>query len=121
MVRRRLPSARAVELTMDVARELARDARDRLELLATGPRDAIGRAEVLEQRALSCRPDTGKLVEQRTRERPRSPLAVKVEREAVGLVADPLQEPRGLGVRADRQRIRAARDEHLLESLGQAD
>src|SRR5262245_4693347 len=112
MVRRRpWPSTRAVELAVDVARELARDARDRLELLAAGPRDAIGGPEVVQQGPLSRRTHAGKLVEQRTRERPRAPLAVKFEREAVGLVADALQEPRGLGVRSDRQWIRPARNE----------
>ena len=48
-----------VQLAVDLAGELAREPRDRLELLPGGGQDRVGRAEVGEQRALARRPDAG--------------------------------------------------------------
>ena len=71
--------------------------------------EALGRAEVLEQRPLSRRADAAQLVEQRAGHRLAAPAAVVVEREPVRLVADPLQQPQALGVGRDRERLGAAR------------
>ena len=47
--------------------------------------------------------------------------AVVRDREPVRLVAHPLQQPQGLGVARDRDRLRAAGDEDLLDPLGEPD
>ena len=73
-------------------RGLARQAGDRLELLARGGEDRVGRAEVVEQRALARRADARQVVEDRGRHRLVAAHAVVGDREAVGLVADALQQ-----------------------------
>ena len=54
---------------MDLASELARDAGNRLELLAARPDQPLGRSEVRQEGALADRPDAGKLIEQGARHR----------------------------------------------------
>src|SRR5690554_2818101 len=97
-----------VELAVDVAGELPRDPRDRLELLAARGDDPLRRAEVVEERALARRPDAAELVEQRGGHRLPAAGAVVVEREPVRLVADPLQQPQRLRVAVDLERLGAA-------------
>ena len=62
--------------------------------------EPVGRAEVLEQRALADRADAAQPVEDRGRHRLAAAPAMEVEREAMRLVADPLQQPQGLRVHA---------------------
>ena len=102
-------------------RELARDAGHGLDLLARRADDALGRAEVAEQRPLAHRADAAQLVEQRMRHRAVAARAVEVDREPVRLVADALEQPRRVRIRLDLERRRAARHVDLLESLGEAD
>jgi hypothetical protein len=76
---------------------------------------------VLQQSALSHRAHAAQLIEDGMGHRTVPAAAVMLDREAMRLVADPLEEPQGLGVRADGQRLGATRDEHLLDALGQPD
>src|SRR5687768_9204625 len=101
-----------MQLAMDLASQLARDPGNGLELLAAGGHQAIGRSEVLEQGALSHRPHAGQVVEQRPGHLLAPALTMEVEREAVRLVANPLQEAKRLGVGRDRYRVGAAGDEY---------
>ena len=72
---------------MQVSRHLAGDPWHRLELLAGGRDDRVGRAEVLEQGPLAGGPDARQLVEDRRRHRTVTPLAVVGDRKPVGLVS----------------------------------
>ena len=74
-----------------------------------------------QERALASRPDTAEAVENGTGHRLATAAPMQVEGEAVGLVADPLQEPGGLGVARDRHGLGAAGDVDLLEPLGEGD
>src|SRR5215218_9898534 len=104
-------SVGSVELLMDLAAYFARQAGHCLELLAGGGEESLRRAEVLQQGALAGGADPGQLVEDRAFEHAAvTAAAVVLDREAVGLVADPLQEPRGLRVSGEVERLRAAGD-----------
>ena len=72
-------------------------------------RNRSGEPKWLEQRPLADRPDAAQAVEDRARHRLVAAPAVEVEGEAVRLVADPLQQPRGLRVGGDRQRVASGR------------
>src|SRR3954451_9497709 len=88
-------SVGSVELLMDLAAYFARQTGHCLELLAGGGEEPLRRPEVLQQRPLPRRADTGELVEDRTAEQAAvAAAAMVVDREAVGLVADPLQQAR---------------------------
>src|SRR4051812_5607941 len=89
-----ISSAGPVELLVDLARQFARHAGDRLELLPCSRQEPLRRAEVLEQRALANRPHPPQLVEHRAGHRPVAAAAMMVDRETVGLVTNPLQELR---------------------------
>src|SRR5215203_1061611 len=98
-----------VELLVYLAAYFARQAGHCLELLAGGGEKPLWRTEVLQQRPLPCRPDTRQLVEHRALQHPPvAAAAVVVDREAVRLVADPLQQPRRLRVGGEVERLRAA-------------
>ena len=81
----------------------------------------LGRAEVPQQRAAARRADALELVEHRLARRRVAPLAVEGDREAVRLVADPLQELQPRRVLREQDRLGAARDEDLLDPLGERD
>src|SRR5439155_14770349 len=85
-------SAGPVELGVDRARGLRRKTRDALELLLRGRDEALGGAEVLQQRAPTRRADARQLVEDRAERLRVAPLPVAAGGEPVRLVADPLQE-----------------------------
>src|SRR5215210_360370 len=96
-----VPSARAplsgpVELLVDLARELSGHAGHGLDLLAAGGEEALRGAEVGEEGPLADRPHPAQLVEDRARHRLVAPAAVVLDREAVGLVAHPLEQLRRL-------------------------
>ena len=107
---------------MDLPAYFARQAGHCLELLAGGGEETLRRPEVLEQRPLARGPDPGQLVEDRALEHAAvAAAAVVVDREAVRLVADLLQQARGLRVGGEVERLGAAGDVDLLQPLGEAD
>src|SRR6476469_4297927 len=116
-----IASAGPVELLVDFAGELAGQAGNRLELVAAGGEEALGGSEVLEQGALADRADSLQLVEHRAGHRPIAAAAVVLDREAVRLVADPLEELRGLRVGGKVEGGRPPRHVDLLQPLGQPD
>ncbi len=91
------------------------------ELLARGAADARDAAERGQQRLAPPRADPGDLVELRPQIARRALLPMERHREAVRLVADPLdqQQRRALGCQRDRI-LAIAREEQLL-LLGDAD
>ena len=111
----------SVHLAVEVPGELARDARHGFELLGGGGEDRVRGAEVREQRPLARRADARQLVEDRGGHRVIAPLAVVGDREPVRFVAQPLQQLQLGRVVRERERRRAARDEHLLDPLGERD
>jgi ABC-type tungstate transport system permease subunit len=84
--------ATATMLLVDLTPEFARQAGHALQFLAGGGKEALRGAEMLQQRALAGRADALQRVEDGTGHRPVAAAAVVFDREAVGLVADPLQE-----------------------------
>src|SRR5689334_9516068 len=84
--------ANAMELLVDLAPEFARQAGHTLEFLPRGRQEALRGAEVFEQGALAGGADAFQRVEDRAGHRPVAAPAVVFDREAVGLVADPLKE-----------------------------
>ena len=103
------------------ARRLGRDAGDAFELLLGRLEHPLGRAEVLEQRAAPGRADTFDLVEHRLARRRVAALPVERDREAVRLVADPLQQLQPGRVIRQQDRLRPAGNEDLLDPLGERD
>jgi hypothetical protein len=92
-------------------------ARNGRDLLDRGCTQALERAEVLEQGRLAHRAEPGHVVEGRGRHRPRATPAVRLDREAVRLVADALHEVQTLrGTREDHGEL-LPREPHLLEPL----
>src|SRR6478672_6221269 len=91
-----IASTGPVELLVDFAGELAGQTGNRLELFAAGGEEALGGAEVLEQGTLADGADSPQPIEHRAGHRPVAAAAVVLDREAVRLVADPLEELRGL-------------------------
>src|SRR4051812_9701675 len=111
-----------VELLVYLPAYFARQTGHFLQLLAGGSEEPLWRPEVLQQRSLARRADPGELVEDRPPEHAAvAAAAVVVDREAVRLVADPLQQARGLGVGGEVERLGTAGDEDLLQPLGEAD
>src|SRR2546427_662697 len=108
-----------VELRVDRAGRLRRHARDALELLLRCGEKALGGAEVLEQCTPADRAHALELVEDRGERARVSPLTVEADREAVSLVADPLQQLKPRRVRGEHDRVGPAWDEHFLDSLGE--
>src|ERR1700744_1534385 len=93
--------AHLVQLLVDLPSSFARQAGPALEFLAAGGQQPLRRAEMLQQGALAGGSDPAQLVDHRTGHRPVAPAAVVFDREAVRLVADPLQEL--VALRAARQ------------------
>src|SRR4051812_37113277 len=111
-----------VELLVYLAAYFARQTGHCLELLAGGGEEPLRRPEVLQQRPLAGRTDAWELVEDRPPEQAAVAAAAMVlDREAVRLVADPLQQARGLGVGGEVERRGAAGHVDLLQPLGEAD
>src|SRR5665647_740247 len=84
-------SAVAVDVVKDLATDFGRQARHRLELVARGVEDRLGRTEVTDQQSFARRADARQVVEHRRRHSLVAPLAVKRDRKAVRLIADALQ------------------------------
>ena len=74
-------------MVVDRLRHLRADAADRCEIGDAGAAHRLGRAEMLEQRALARRADARDLVERRGMHRLLAPGAMGADGEAVGLVA----------------------------------
>ena len=102
-------AAGLVQLRVDRARGLRRHARDAFELLLARREQPLDRAEVPQQRAPPRRPDAGEVVEDRLASRALAALPVEAEREAVRLVADPLQQLEPGRVRGRARSARAVR------------
>ena len=85
------------------------------------PRIWLGRAEDAQQRSLARRADAGQLVERGLVCALGAQLAVVGDREPMRLVAQPLEQVQRLGVGRQHERLRQARQQHLLALLGQAD
>src|ERR671919_143267 len=86
-----------MQLLVDIARQLSRNTRNRLEFLAGRGEEALGGAEVTQEGALAGRPD------------------------ALQAVEHPLQQLRGLRAGVEIDRRRPTREEDLLLALGQRD
>src|ERR671919_228812 len=76
-----------MQLLVDIARQLSRNTRNRLESLAGRGEEALGGAEVTQEGALAGRPDALQAVEHRAGHRPVAATAVVLDRETVRLVA----------------------------------
>src|SRR5579864_2010441 len=68
------------------------DAGDALDLGEAGARHRAGRAEMVQERVLALGADAGDLVERRLPDRLRALGAMRPDRKAMRLVAQPLQE-----------------------------
>ena len=116
-----LGRAGLVELRVEVARGLLREAGNALELLLRGLEEALDGAEVPDDRAPPHRPDAGKPLEDRLH-RARAPLApVVAERDAVRLVADALEELERGARAVEHDRRREPGHEDLLLALRERD
>ena len=98
-----------VEAVVHVAGDLGRHPRHRRQLVAAGRQEALGGAEVPQQRRLARRPDAGQGVEDALGHAAAAAAAVVAQREAVGLVADVLQHPQRRRALVQQQRRRDAR------------
>src|SRR3954465_2063388 len=108
-------TARAVEVGVDLARGLAGEAGDGLELIARRGDDGLGRAEVLEQRALASGADAGQVVEQRLRHRGVRAGPVVGDGEPVRLVAQALLQLQSRRFMNEHDRVEPTRHEDLLD------
>jgi len=108
-----------VEVALDGETHVVDEAVDLPETVFRGGDEPLGRAEVVEKGALAGRADTLQLIQHGPRHGAIPAASVMLDREPVGLVADPLEELRGLRVRRQADRRRAARDVDLLEPLGE--
>src|ERR1700709_199307 len=88
--------ANSVQLLVDLPAYFAMQAGHRLELLAGGVDKPLRRRGMVQQGALGDRAHPLQLVEHGAGHRPVATASVVVDREAMGLVADPLQELVGL-------------------------
>ena len=85
-----------------------------------GRPELLQRAEVLDQGLAAHFTETGYVVEHALDHRLRPPRPVVGDREAVGLVADPLEEVEPLGGAGEDHRVLLVGQPDLLEPLGQA-
>src|SRR6266487_2499617 len=117
----RLSATRLVQLGINRAGRLRGHPGSTLQLLLRRRQHALGRPEMTQQRPAARRADALERVEDRLA-RPRVPaLTVEADREAVGFVADPLQELEPGRVRIEPDRIGPPRQEDLLDPLRQRD
>src|SRR5688572_804578 len=112
---------RLVQLGVDGAGRLLRQAGHALELLLRGGEYPVDRAEVHEQRPPPGRPDAAQLVEQRLAGLRGPLLPVVADGESVSLVAEPLEElqPGRRALEHDRPPLPG--NEHMLLPLGERD
>src|SRR5579872_3955631 len=113
--------AGSVQLGVDPPRRLGGNAGHSLELLGRGAEHALGRAEVLEQRPPPHRSHPVELVEHRGARAAITAEAVEADREPVGLVTHPLQQPQTGRVVGQNDGVGTVGHEHLLDPLGQCD
>ena len=99
--------------------KLGADPGNLLQLGQAGLGGLAGRAEVAHELAPPGLPHPGDAVEHAAGHGPVAQLAVVGDGEAVGLVADPLEEVQGLAGPGDDHRVGRARHVHLLHPLGQ--
>src|SRR5207244_12914178 len=93
------------------------DASDPIAPAETGARNRSRRAEMMQERLLSPRPDPGNLVERRASERFCPPGAVGADGEAVRLVSQTLQEIENRIPRVERERSPAGKKEALAPGV----
>ena len=94
-----------VEMVVDHLRHLRADAADRGEIGDAGAAHRLGRAEMLEQRALARRSNTLNLVERRGLHLLLAPGAMGADGEAMGLVAELLDTIKHGVARLEQQRL----------------
>src|SRR5947209_8222832 len=110
-----------VHVFVDVAPDLAGQARNGLELLTTRLQKPLRGPEMREQQALAGRPDAGQLVEHRPGHRAVAATTMELDRKAMRLVARPLQQLQRRRVVRHHERGAAPGQEDLLDPLGEAD
>src|SRR5947209_10485333 len=93
------------------------DASDPIELAETGARNRSRRAEMVQERLLSPRPDPGNLVKRRASERFCPLGAVSADGKAVRLVSQALQEIEDGIPRVERKRRPAGKEEALAPGV----
>src|SRR5215210_6665276 len=90
---------------MDLARHLPGQSGHRLELLARGRNETLGRAEVVHEQPLSRRAHARQIIEDRAGHRLVAAAAVELDRKAVRLVADALKEMERCAVAREYERL----------------
>ena len=120
--RRRAPRRTGlVQLAVQRACRLLREPGHALELLLRRVEEDLDRAEVTEDRPSPHGPDAVEGLEDRLHRLRAAALAVVAQRNAMGLVACPLEQlQRGAGA-VEPDRLRRAGDEHLLLALRERD
>src|SRR5687768_16991548 len=119
LVMRMASAPRLVQVRIEGPSHLLREARHALELLARGAQHRLGRAEVLEQRALARGPDAREVVHDRFRHGLVPADPVVGDGESVGLVAYSLEELELRRVVREHDGLGLPGEEHLLDPLGQ--
>src|SRR5215211_3928856 len=109
----------SVQPRVNLAGDLPGEARHGLQLLQRGAQESLRGAEVLQDLLFARRSHAGQLVEDGGGHGPSTHLAVVGVGEAVGLVADALQQVQLRRVPLQPHRLRAARLEDLLVALGE--
>src|SRR5215216_2138190 len=109
----------SVQPRVNLAGDLPGEARHGLQLLQRGAQESLRGAEVVQDLLFARRSHAGQLVEDGGGHDPSTHLAVVGVGEAVGLVADALQQVQLRRVPLQPHRLRAARLEDLLVALGE--
>ena len=104
----------SLQVLLHLRRQRQREAQRRGDLLHRRFTDCLQRAELAQQGALALRPDTRYGVEGALHARLRPYLAVVLDGEAVGLVADALDEVEGLGGAGQDDRLRQRSEERRV-------
>src|ERR1700728_829509 len=112
-------SAAQVQLAEDRVGDRGRQPPERAQLLERGAAQRLEAPHVGEQPLTAGRAETGNPLQRARRHALTPSFPVEGDGEAVGLVADPLQEVEGLGAARDADGVAQARAEHLFELLGQ--
>src|SRR3970282_1416646 len=118
---RRSRGSGLVQLGVEGPRRLLRETRHALELFLRGLEEALDRAEVAQDRAPSHGTDPRERFEDGLHRLRAAPPAVVAERDAVRLVACPLQELQRRAVPVERDRPRHPGNEAFLLALREGD
>src|SRR6266481_659803 len=102
-----------VEEVVDLARGLGADPGHLGEISERRALDRLERPEMVEQRALAGRADTGDFLKPRLADVAPAPDAVRADREAMRLVAQPLDEIEHRVARLELERLASGQEEGL--------